>query len=146
MQDDRGARFSRARNVQVWKAMTDKARVLIVEDDSEVRRLVALGLNQNGYEVKLAANGAQALDRILADRPDVILLDWMMPLMNGDEVLDRISADHLPPIPVIVISGQPAPEGAALDPRIRCWLKKPVTIREVIRQISMAPGQESHAP
>jgi len=113
-----------------------KARVLIVEDNSDVRRLYAIGLNQRGYEVKLAANGAEAVERIESERPDVILLDWLMPLMDGGEVLDRVSRGRgLPGIPIIVISGQPAPQSADLDPRIRCWLTKPVTIDELVAQI-----------
>jgi two-component system phosphate regulon response regulator PhoB len=109
-----------------------KLRVLIVEDDSEVRRLYAIGLNQRGFEVKLAANGAEAVERIQDERPDVILLDWFMPLMNGGEVLSRVSSDG---IPIIVISGQPAPENGARDPRITSWLMKPVTIEELVQEI-----------
>jgi CheY-like chemotaxis protein len=109
-----------------------KPRVLIVDDNSDVRRLYAIGLNQRGFEVKLAANGAEAVERISSERPDVILLDWLMPLMDGPDVLDRIagkSADA----PIIVISGQPAPP--ELDPRIRSWMCKPVTIEELVTEI-----------
>jgi CheY-like chemotaxis protein len=86
-------------------------------------------------EVKLAANGAEAVERIAQERPDVILLDWLMPLMDGGEVLKRLSDDGSAAIPIIVISGQPAPAGAADDPRILCWLTKPVTIDELVEQI-----------
>jgi len=109
-----------------------KLRVLIVEDDSEVRRLYAIGLNQRGFEVKLAANGAEAVERIESEQPDVILLDWLMPLMNGGEVLSRVTSDG---IPIIVISGQPAPEDGRRDPRIVSWLTKPVTIDELVQEI-----------
>jgi len=108
-------------------------RVLIVEDDSDVRRLYAIGLNQRGYEVKLAANGAEAVERIAAERPDVILLDWFMPLMDGGEVLERI-ADG-PAVPIIVISGHPAPPEVGENPQILCWLTKPVTIDELVTHI-----------
>src|SRR5436309_7039819 len=96
-----------------------KLRVLIVEDNSDVRRLYAIGLNQRGFEVKLAANGAEAVERIKEERPDVILLDWLMPLMDGGEVLARLGEDgHDGPIPIIVISGQPAPPDGQRDARI----------------------------
>ena len=107
-----------------------KLRVLIVDDESDVRRLYAIGLNQRGFEVKLAANGAEAVERIQDERPDVILLDWLMPLMDGGEVLSRVSTNG---IPIIVISGQPAP--AERDPRIVKWLTKPVTIEELVEEI-----------
>ncbi|MDP9362250.1 MAG: response regulator [Acidobacteriota bacterium] len=113
--------------------MASKAKVLIVEDDSDVRRLYAIGLNQRGFEVKLAANGAEAIERISAEKPDIVLLDWLMPLMGGSEVLTRIGENGSRGVPVIVISGQPAPE--ELDPRILCWLTKPVSIEELVTEI-----------
>jgi len=119
----------------VSEPVTGKAKVLIVEDNSDVRRLYAIGLNQRGFEVKLAANGAEAVERIDAERPDVILLDWLMPLMDGREVLRKLSGNGDASIPIIVISGQPAPPPDQLDPRIRTWLTKPVTIDEVVLQI-----------
>ena len=119
--------------------MSGKAKVLLVEDDSDVRRLYAIGLNQRGYEVKLAANGAEALERVTSEKPDVILLDWLMPLMDGGEVLNRLSQNGSASIPIIVISGQPAPLG--LDPRIGCWMTKPVTIDEVVAEIQRRTEQ-----
>jgi len=109
-----------------------RPRVLIVDDNSDVRRLYAIGLNQRGFEVKLAANGAEAVERISSERPDVILLDWLMPLMDGSEVLERLS-DGASETAIIVISGQPAP--ATLDPRIHSWLSKPITIDELVTAI-----------
>jgi DNA-binding response OmpR family regulator len=113
--------------------MVPKAKVLIVEDNSDVRRLYAIGLNQHGFEVKLAANGAEAVERINDEKPDVVLLDWLMPLMDGGEVLSKLDENGKRSVPVIVISGQPAPEN--LDPRIRSWLVKPVTIEQLVEQI-----------
>lgn len=114
-----------------------KPKILIVEDDSDVRRLYAIGLNQRGFEVRLAANGAEALERITdGEKPDIILLDWLMPLMDGPEVLTRLSGDsETSSIPIIVISGQPAPAPDRLDPRIQCWLTKPVSVDELVEQI-----------
>jgi len=111
-----------------------KPKILIVDDNSDVRRLYAIGLNQRGFEVKLAANGAEAVERISSERPDVVLLDWLMPLMDGGEVLDRLGPDAASCIPIIVISGQPAP-AIGLDPRIQCWLTKPVTVEELVMEI-----------
>ena len=109
-----------------------RAKVLIVEDDSDVRRLFAIGLNQRGFEVKLAANGADAVERIRTEKPDVVLLDWLMPLMDGGQMLDHLGAGA-GTVPIIVISGEPAP--AALDSRVQSWLTKPVTIDELVTEI-----------
>ena len=113
--------------------MTARPKILIVEDESDVRRLYAIGLNQRGFEVKLAANGAEAVERIAHEKPDVILLDWVMPLMNGGEVLNKLSGDGNAPVSVIVISGQQPPD--TVDPRIRRWLTKPVSIDELVTEI-----------
>jgi CheY-like chemotaxis protein len=115
--------------------MTGKAKVLIVEDNADVRRLYAIGLNQRGFQVKLAANGAEAVDRIASERPDVILLDWVMPLMDGGEMLDKLSSDGAAEVPIIVISGHQPPQKQPLDRRIRRWLTKPVTIEELVSEI-----------
>lgn len=114
-----------------------RPKILIVEDDSDARRLYAIALNQRGFEVKLAANGAEAVERITSgEKPDVILLDWLMPLMDGGEVLDRLAGDSATAtIPIIVISGQPAPPRDQRDPRIQSWLTKPVSIDDLVAEI-----------
>ena len=108
-----------------------RTKVLIVDDNSDVRRLYAIGLNQRGFEVKLAANGAEAVERFAREKPDVILLDWVMPLMDGGEVLNKLSGEGT--VSVIVISGQQPPE--RVDPRIRRCLIKPVSIDELVTEI-----------
>ena len=109
--------------------------MLLVEDNADVRRLYAIGLNQRGFEVKLAANGAEAVERVVSERPDCILLDWMMPLMDGREVVERLDGqDSTRDIEIIVISGQPAP--SALPTRIRSWLTKPLTVDELVDEIT----------
>ncbi|MEA2491503.1 MAG: twitching motility two-component system response regulator PilH [Acidobacteriota bacterium] len=115
--------------------MGGKPKVLLVEDNADVRRLYAIGLNQRGFEVKLAANGAEAVERVVAERPDYILLDWMMPLMDGGEVVERLGLESgVDAIPIIVISGQPAPN--ALPPRVCSWLTKPLTVEELVSELS----------
>ena len=115
--------------------MIGKPKVLIVEDNSDVRRLYAIGLNQRGFEVKLAANGAEAVERITNEKPDVILLDWVMPLMDGGELLDKLSGDRAAKVPIIVISGHQPPAGVEIGGRIRRWLTKPVSIDELVSEI-----------
>jgi CheY-like chemotaxis protein len=125
-----------AQNLQKW-AFVGKPKILIVEDNSDVRRLYAIALNQRGFEVKLAANGAEAVERITSgEKPDVILLDWLMPLMDGGEVISRLSEDASSlAMQIIVISGQAAPPPESRDPRIQCWLTKPVSIDELVNEI-----------
>jgi CheY-like chemotaxis protein len=115
--------------------MVGKPKVLIVEDNSDVRHLYAIGLNQRGFEVKLAANGAEAVERITNEKPDVILLDWVMPLMDGGELLDKLSSGRAATVPIIVISGYQPPAGVEIGGRIRRWLTKPVSIDELVSEI-----------
>lgn len=116
--------------------MAARPKVLLVEDDADIRRLYAIGLNQRGFEVKLASNGAEAVDRVGSERPDYILLDWLMPLMDGSEVLERLQSQNgvTSGIEIIVISGEPAPE--ELPPRIRSWLTKPLSVDELVSEIT----------
>ena len=114
--------------------MGTKPKVLLVEDNADVRRLYAIGLNQRGFEVKLASNGAEAVDRVASERPDYILLDWLMPLMDGSEVVERLSTNGQSDIEIIVISGQPAP--TVMPQRIRTWLTKPLTVDELVSEIT----------
>jgi CheY-like chemotaxis protein len=115
--------------------MGGRPKVLLVEDNADVRRLYAIGLNQRGFEVKLAANGAEAVDRVASERPDYILLDWLMPLMNGREVVERLEGQDVNSgIEIIVISGQPAP--TSLPRRVRSWLTKPLTVDELVSEMA----------
>ena len=123
-----------------------RPKILIVEDDADVRRLYAIGLNQRGFEVKLAANGAEAVERISrGEKPDIILLDWLMPLMDGGEVLSKLGDNTATAhIPIIVISGQAAPTADRRDPRIQCWLTKPVSIDQLVTEIRRPRAAAQH--
>jgi CheY-like chemotaxis protein len=75
-------------------------RVLAVDDDPTILRLLEVNLEMDGHEVHTAADGQQALDRIADVAPDVVLLDVMMPELDGWQVCERLRADerfaHLP--------------------------------------------------
>ena len=116
---------------------SSKAKILIVEDNSDVRRLYAIGLNRFGFEVRLAANGAEALTRIEEERPDLMLLDVVMPIMDGWEVLARVNPPETrDPIPTVVVTGHPLPEDHELPTSVVGWLNKPISIEELIATIS----------
>lgn len=119
--------------------MAARRKVLIVEDNADLRRLYAIGLNQRGYEVKLAANGAEALDRITNEKPDVILLDMVMPIMDGWAVLDKISHPAEGPCtPVLVLTGHTSPSEHRTHECIAGWLTKPISIEQLAEAISLA--------
>lgn len=78
-------------------------KILVVDDELEVRQLLQEFLSGRGYDVLLAASGMQALDAVDAQGPDLVLLDIAMPEMDGVEVLRRIAMID-PPVPVIMVT------------------------------------------
>jgi CheY-like chemotaxis protein len=83
--------------------------VLVVEDDDGIRHAVAEGLELEGYEVLTATNGAEALERVRAGRPDAVVLDLMLPVMDGWAFLDACQREELcNGTPVLVVSAYPA--------------------------------------
>jgi len=82
-------------------------KILIVEDDAQISAFIAKTLNARGYRTRVEANGAAALLAAHEDLPEVILLDLMMPILEGQETLQALRHDtHTAHIPVIVLSGR----------------------------------------
>lgn len=82
-----------------------KKRVCVIDDDEDIREAYLLKLNLEGFEVVTAENGAVGLERIRETKPDIILLDLMMPVKSGLDVLKELEADAaLSKIPVVVLS------------------------------------------
>jgi CheY-like chemotaxis protein len=117
------------------------ATILIVEDDEDLQAALAEALEDEGYRVRAAPNGLEALAKLLGDkeRPNLIVLDLMMPLMNGWQFLDeRIRYPSLSQIPVLVLtaSSDARPNQAA------AVLRKPIQplkFFEAVRK-TMAPS------
>ena len=88
------------------------AHVLAVDDDPSIRILLESSLMMMGHDVTLASDGEEALERMAETEFDLVLLDIMMPRMNGYEVLERMrSTPELANLPVIVITAKHDPEG-----------------------------------
>ncbi len=81
------------------------AKILIVDDEPDILLLLRLNLSAEGYDVVLAADGEKALERIASDQPDLVVLDVMMPVMDGWGVLDALPRLAHPPR-VIVVSAK----------------------------------------
>lgn len=79
-------------------------RILIADDDPLLRALLVHRLSGDGYDVSTAENGAQALSAIADLQPDLIVLDALMPVMDGFEVLRRLKAEALTDAPVIMLT------------------------------------------
>jgi CheY-like chemotaxis protein len=84
--------------------------VLFVEDERSLHGLVEFWLTDAGYRVRLALDGAEALERIRTDPPDLVVTDAMMPVMTGDELVETMKADPvLAAIPIIMATAAASP-------------------------------------
>ena len=74
--------------------MSKRIPLLVIEDEEHIRKIVEYNLKLDGFEVFMASNGREGLDIARKKKPDVILLDWMMPEMNGLAVLSELKNDE----------------------------------------------------
>jgi DNA-binding response OmpR family regulator len=82
-------------------------KVLVAEDDPDIRDLVVFRLERSGWEVIEAGDGQQAIDLARDTQPDVLVLDWMMPVKSGLEVVAELRADpEIAGIPVLILSAR----------------------------------------
>jgi CheY-like chemotaxis protein len=109
--------------------MAPHTDILVVDDDRDVRETLAAVLEGEGYGVRCAENGAQALAMMHGPKPRAIVLDLMMPVMSGWELLEAVRMDgELAAIPIVVLSAVRAPSGIA-------HLAKPVSLDELVRTL-----------
>jgi signal transduction histidine kinase len=117
---------------------TAKKSIVIVDDTPENLRLLAQMLGEQGYRVRSAPNGQRALATVQKERPDLILLDILMPEMNGFEVCQRLKADEsLSDIPVIFISAlnEVFDKVTAFSVGAVDYITKPFQIEEVLARV-----------
>jgi two-component system KDP operon response regulator KdpE len=113
-------------------------RVLVVDDDDALRRFVERNLTARGFDVITAANGLEALAMVSKGRPDLIILDIMMPRMDGFETCRRIRATSMVPIIVLTALGTEADTVRALDEGADDCLVKPFGVDELLARVRSA--------
>jgi two-component system alkaline phosphatase synthesis response regulator PhoP len=110
-------------------------KILTCDDEKHIVRLIQVNLERQGYEVITAYNGAECLERVAEDRPDLIVLDVMMPEMSGFEVLDKLKSNpDTATIPVIMLTAR-AQDSDVLrgwQSGVECYLTKPFNPMELI--------------
>lgn len=113
-------------------------KILIVEDDLESLKLIGLMLQSRGYQIVAAQNGLQALNKVATESPDLVILDVMMPGMDGYEVARRLRADpNTAAIPIIMLTarGQVTDKVAGFEAGADEYLIKPVHPAELVSRI-----------
>jgi two-component system KDP operon response regulator KdpE len=114
------------------------ARILIVDDEPQMRRALRAGLRANGFEVLLAATGEEALDTIPISRPDILLLDLMLPGIDGLEVVRQLREWTRMPVIVVSARGEERAKVQALDLGADDYLTKPFGMDELLARIRVA--------
>ena len=115
--------------------------VLVVEDHADLREMLAVLLESEGFSVQTASNGAEALTAMRAMRPAVILLDLMMPVMSGDEFRRRQLAEpEYADVPVICMTAAHDGPQRASSIRATQYFQKPVDFERLINAVRQLAG------
>ncbi|MFA5775512.1 MAG: response regulator [Ilumatobacteraceae bacterium] len=117
---------------------TQKAKIVVADDDLDLCELLEMKLRSSEYEVYTATDGAQALEMVRTVRPSIVILDIMMPLMSGMEVLRHLKADiETADIPVILMTAKrqesDVSSGFALG--VVDYIVKPFNLRDLVVQV-----------
>lgn len=115
-------------------------RILAVDDEKNIARLVQVNLGIRGYKVDTASDGREALEKIAAECPDLILLDVMMPHVDGFEVLRRLKENpDTRHVPVIMLSVRSQDEtiAHAWEQQASGYLNKPFEIEELVNVVEV---------
>lgn len=110
-------------------------KILIVEDEANIRELLRLYLEREGYTVLEAENGVEGIKKWKSDKPDMLLLDVMMPVMNGWEVCREIRAESDVPIIMLTAKGETADRVSGLEMGADDYIVKPLEMPEVIARV-----------
>jgi DNA-binding response OmpR family regulator len=134
-----------------------KARIVTADDDPQLLRLIARNLEFEGYEVATASDGQLALEQIERCNPDLVLLDVMMPRMDGFQVTSRVREFSAVPIIIVTARGQDQDKIKGLDLGADDYLTKPFSVEELLARVravlrrtqltkqELSPGQTSMA-
>lgn len=126
--------------------MTNKHKILAVDDENDVLLIIKTALKSEGYEVVTATNGLDALEAAAAEKPDVMILDVMMPDMSGFEVLEKLRENpETQNIPVIMLTGlsERAKIREALEKGTQYYIVKPFEFLDLVSKVKIAISDSS---
>jgi two-component system, OmpR family, alkaline phosphatase synthesis response regulator PhoP len=128
----------------VEKAANMSKRIVVADDDPDLVALMTVPLTKRGYEIAAGANGEEAIDLVRRYRPDLVILDVCMPLLDGLEACRRLKDDEqLKHIPVMLITATasllPAPD-VLYALQVEGYLIKPFPVRVLVEKIEQLIG------
>jgi len=122
------------------------ARILLVEDDPSIREVTAIGLRQAGFTVETADDGQAGLDRFRHEAFDLVLLDVMLPRLDGLEVCRAIRLESTVPIVMLTARADTIDVVVGLEAGADDYVKKPFEIPELVARVRAAVRRASHRP
>ncbi len=118
--------------------MNNKAAILIVEDDAAIRNLMAVTLETQGYQYRVAKTGGEAMIELTTRQPDIMLLDLGLPDMEGIDIIRRVRTWSAMPIIVISARSEDGDKVEALDAGADDYLTKPFSVDELLARLRVA--------
>ena len=118
--------------------MVERYRILLVDDEPSIVKMVGKRLEVEGFEVLIAIDGQEGLDKARAERPDLIVLDLMLPKLNGYEVCTMLKQDtRYQGIPVVLFTAkaQEKDEKLGIECGANAYVKKPFRAQELLEKI-----------
>jgi len=118
--------------------------ILIVEDEDDIAMLLQMRLHQGGYSIVRASDGTSALTAVRKSKPDLVILDLMLPAVTGTFILQEIrESDDLAEIPVIILTGMQGEEikQRVLDQGVQAYMQKPYNADELLMKIKDLIGE-----
>lgn len=115
--------------------MMNSAKILVVDDEPQVRRVMRVALTTEGYAILEARNGEEALDSFHRERPDIVLLDLNMPVMDGLAACREIRKNSAVPIIMLTVRSSEHDKVLALDAGADDYVVKPFSMQELLARI-----------
>jgi len=115
-----------------------KGNILVVDDEPQITRVLKTTLSSQGYGVRSAGDGEEALNEMKSWSPDLVITDLRMPIMDGLELCRRIRQDSRVPIIVLSVKGEEAIKVQALDAGADDYVTKPFSVNELLARVRAA--------
>jgi two-component system, OmpR family, response regulator ResD len=125
--------------------VTTALRALVIDDDIAIRRLVARILERRGFIVETARDGAEGIERLAAVEYHVIVLDLMMPRVNGAGVLKYLGEYHPAQLAAVIVMSAFGATAAQLSPTPAAFLAKPFDIAALVHEVGECVRRSAHA-
>lgn len=119
-------------------------KILIVDDDEDLHTLYSLYLQSQSFDIRRAFNGQEALEAVEKEKPDLIVLDMIMPIMDGEEFFIKLRTEkNIQDVPVIIASvNEKIPQKLFDLGNVATTLKKPFTIETLVGKIQEVVGEK----